>query len=129
MNAIIIMIFGFFGGIMRFYLEEFFPKVGVFPIATLFVNLVGCFCLAFFVEKYFVSKKTSEHLLLGIGTGFIGSFTTFSSCMVELSNLFLKGYICTAILYIFLSITGGLFFVFLGMELGQRFLFERKELK
>ncbi|MDR3156778.1 MAG: CrcB family protein [Lactobacillales bacterium] len=128
MNTIIIMIFGFFGGIMRFKLEEFFPKIGEFPVATLFVNLAGCFCLAFFVEKYFVSKKAPERLLLGIGTGFIGSFTTFSSCMVELSNLFLKGHIFIATLYIFLSIVGGLFLIFWGMKLGQRFLFERKEL-
>jgi len=122
MNYFIVMVFAFFGGTARFAIGESLPKINGFPIATLLINFLGCFCLALFVENYLVAKKVSQKLLLGIGTGFIGSFTTFSSCMLELSNLYLKGYFIMAFLYLLLSLFGGLFFVFCGMKVGQRFL-------
>lgn len=51
-----------------------------------------------------------------IGTGFVGSFTTFSTVSVETIELFQSGKVSLGILYIFVSIVGGMIMCRLGFK-------------
>jgi fluoride exporter len=65
---------------------------GVFPYATLFVNVTGSFLLGLFVvlisERY-VAATPSLRLLLAVG--FLGSYTTFSTFEYETFSLASSG--------------------------------------
>ncbi|MDR0920933.1 MAG: CrcB family protein [Lactobacillales bacterium] len=119
-NYLIIGIFGFFGGLARFGLSTVIPKIGGFPLVTCVINLVGCFMFAYLVKNYLVAKKVHERLILGIGTGFIGSFTTFSSCMLDFSLLIQEKNFLFAFIYALVSVVGGLGMVTLGMKFGRK---------
>jgi len=119
MNLILVMIGGFLGAILRFALGEWIYTES-FPAGTLIVNLIGCFLLAWFLT--FVSRKKRIHsgIPLLIGTGCIGSFTTFSTFSVETIQMFSNGQIFLSALYIMLSSIGGLLFAGFGYMLAIR---------
>lgn len=87
---------------------------GGFPIATLFVNCLGCFLLPFLTGK--LTSRITVSMQKAITTGIIGSFTTFSTFSVETITLLEQGKIEPAIWYMLLSVGGGLFFVNLGYK-------------
>jgi CrcB protein len=121
MNVFIVFIFGFFGGLSRYGLSNLIKAPSGFPISTIIINLIGCFLFAFLVKNFLLAKNVHEKLILGIGTGFLGGFTTFSSCMVDFSKLILAGDIIGAGIYFVLSAIGGLLMCMLGMKIGARF--------
>lgn len=53
-----------------------------------------------------------------MGTGVIGAYTTFSTFAVETDSLLVNGQVGTAVLYVFLSLVGGLFIAIWGSRLG-----------
>ena len=55
-----------------------------------------------------------------VGTGFIGSFTTFSAFSVETITLFTNEEFGLGILYIAVSLIGGLLMTSLGLQLQKR---------
>jgi len=63
-------------------------KMGAgFPWGTMAVNITGCFVIGFLdviFEKKFLMSPNYRILLM---TGFCGAFTTFSTLMLETSNL------------------------------------------
>ncbi|MGX7351753.1 chromosome condensation protein CrcB [Enterococcus canis] len=114
MNYLIVALFGFLGGNLRYFLGMWIPKIGDFPLPTLAINLLGCFLFTFLAKNYLVSKKASERLILGVGTGFVGSLTTFSSFALDVNALLLVHQYGAAFLYAAISLLGGLLFVYLG---------------
>lgn len=69
------------GALSRFYLTEWTKaKFGTnFPYATFGINLTGCLAMGFFftISKGITGYPTELDLL--IRTGFLGSYTTFST--------------------------------------------------
>lgn len=120
MNIIIVFIFGFLGGLTRFEINKYLPTIGGFPIATLLINLVGCYLFTFLVKNYLVAKNFNQKLILGIGTGFIGAFTTFSSFMLDSDNLLINHQYLKLFIYVVISIAGGLSMAILGMHHGRK---------
>ncbi|TCP31525.1 camphor resistance protein CrcB [Scopulibacillus darangshiensis] len=90
----------------------------VFPIATLLTNLAGCFVLGWFTT--YLSKRIHPFLVTGLGTGLIGSFTTFSTFSVETVTLLKAAYVGPAFLYVFLSLFGGLLLSYFGYKCGEQ---------
>ncbi|MBK2001552.1 fluoride efflux transporter CrcB [Listeria ivanovii subsp. londoniensis] len=114
-------LFGALGGMCRYAINLWLGG-GDFPYATLVVNLIGCFLLAF-VMRFLVEKsRISLVILNGIGTGFIGAFTTFSAFSVDAIQLLKNGEMVLAISYILTSFIGGLLMVKLGAMLSTRLL-------
>ena len=70
-----------FGALSRFYLTEWSKaKFGTkFPYATFVINLTGCLAMGFF---FTISQRLTGYpneLDVLIRTGFLGSYTTFST--------------------------------------------------
>ncbi|WP_053363141.1 fluoride efflux transporter CrcB [Bacillus sp. FJAT-27251] len=112
MNALYIMAGGFVGSICRYVLGEWI-SVGSFPFGTLLVNLAGCFFLGWFLTYASKRGTIKAETALMIGTGFTGSFTTFSTFATETAVLAGES-LAEALLYIILSIGMGIVFSFLG---------------
>ena len=65
-------------------------------------------CLVYLVKGYLVYKGTSKGLVLALGTGFCGGLTTFSSLMLDAVKLLDTERYLSLIIYLLLSIGGGL---------------------
>lgn len=113
MVYIYIGIAGALGAITRYSIGIFIISETGFPSATLLVNLVGSYALAFITSR---TLPFSNKLKLVIGTGFIGSFTTFSAFSVETITMIEDGQIVHAIIYITLSFVGGIIMSNLGWK-------------
>ncbi len=107
---------GFFGAICRYTISLSIPHTGSFPLATFSINLVGCLSLAWLFTT-FVNRTP---LTLGIGTGFLGAFTTFSTFSVETLVLLENNEWMTAVSYSLLSVIGGLLCAMIGARLARR---------
>ncbi|MYL48192.1 fluoride efflux transporter CrcB [Halobacillus litoralis] len=112
---------GMIGASLRFLIGEWLKNPDQwFPYSTLTVNLTGSFILAWFtmgiVEKFSLSQKWKTAL----GTGLVGSYTTFSTLSMDSISLYERGDVILSLLYIAISIFGGLAFSMLGFTLGKR---------
>jgi CrcB protein len=82
---------------------------------TLTVNLAGCFALAFFLTVSLEVLHISPQLRLGIATGVLGSFTTFSGICRETAGLLSQGLYGSAAAYILLTVVCGFGATYLGV--------------
>ncbi|MCF6410339.1 fluoride efflux transporter CrcB [Pseudalkalibacillus salsuginis] len=117
MNLLLVMIGGFFGSISRYTLGEWLYMENGFPIGTLSVNLIGCLFLGWFTAFIMKRKKIRLEIPLLIGTGFTGSFTTFSTFSVETVQLIEQQMMLTAITYILISVFAGIGFAYTGYKI------------
>lgn len=85
-----------------------------FPVATLLINVLGCFMIGGVAE---VSARgdISPHTRLLIATGILGGFTTFSAFGLETITLLRSGHIILALTYITTSVVGGALATYAGI--------------
>ncbi|WDH76390.1 fluoride efflux transporter CrcB [Exiguobacterium marinum] len=91
-----------------------------FPVATLFINLIGSFLLGWLTHRFLHAGKPSPQIVTIVGTGMIGSFTTFSTFSVETIQLVENDHALLAVAYVFLSITLGLWSSWFGYRIGTK---------
>jgi fluoride exporter len=108
---------GFLGASLRYSIGVFlFNESTIFPFATLTVNLLGSFLLAWLSTGLMRRFSMPAHIKAALGTGFVGSFTTFSTLSVETAALLLNGKTVLAVVYIAVSLFGGLWMSRLGFQ-------------
>ena len=107
---------GALGAMLRYAIGTAVFTNSVFPFATLLINLAGSFLLAWLTTRLFKRIAISPELSSAVGTGFVGSFTTFSTLSVETVTLFQDGHLALGIIYIIISIAGGLVMSRLGFQ-------------
>ncbi|MEI8216107.1 MAG: CrcB family protein [Eubacteriales bacterium] len=114
-------ILGAFGAIARYVVEKapFSLPFYNFPINTLLINLLGCFLLAFIIELSYERKIVSSALRLGITTGFLGAFTTFSTLCKEVSDLLTIGKWLFALIYILSLLILGFLSIYTANKLAK----------
>ena len=80
---LLIGIGGALGAVSRFGIAEMAKRyfAGPFPLGTLITNLAGCFLIGILLGSGQAEK--SEPLRLGVGVGFLGALTTFSTFGAE----------------------------------------------
>lgn len=124
-TAIAVMLGGAFGALARWGLHLWIDgktAPSSFPWGILTVNVLGCFLFGFlfaFGESRHWFSDTVRMVLL---TGFLGSFTTFSTFSWNTLTLLREGQSSLALGNIFVSVGLGLFAVWLGFFLaGQTF--------
>jgi CrcB protein len=108
---------GMLGALARYGIKVFivFPGKWDFPINTLMVNLTGCFLIALVLTASMDYMEISAELRMGITTGFIGAFTTFSTLCRETFQLLSDGRFAAGLIYPVLSVVLGLGSAFLGV--------------
>lgn len=90
-----------------------------FPLHTFLINISGAFLLGF-LNILFIERLTVSPLVrLGIGVGFLGAYTTFSTFGYEVITLLQGGSLLTAALYTLSSILVGFTGVALGVGLAR----------
>lgn len=111
---------GFLGTLARYILS-----IGIqgwlgkdWPYDILFINLSGALLLALFTTLADTALLIGPTRRLLFNTGFMGAYTTFSSLALGDVLLFSKGQVVPALLYLALSLFGGLGAVLLGNRLG-----------
>jgi len=120
-NIISIMIGGALGALVRYELGMWvLSKCDQgFPLHTLIINITGAFLLGFlnflFIERF----KVGPMWTLGIGVGFLGAYTTFSTFSYEVITLLENNCYMTAGLYVFSSLLLGVLFAALGVGLAR----------
>ncbi|WP_239255700.1 fluoride efflux transporter CrcB [Listeria ilorinensis] len=118
-------VFSALGGMSRYAISLILPAT-TFPIATLTVNLLGCFLLAIVNQMLAENEKIPAALIAGMGTGFVGAFTTFSSFSVDNIRLLTAGHYGIAISYMVISMVGGLLMVQLGYKVAAKYRTRRR---
>ena len=110
-----------FGGFARYFMAgAVYRALGTsFPYGTFLVNITGCFLIGLFdclATERFVLDPTARLLLM---TGFCGAFTTFSTLILETSNLMKSGDFARAALNAVGSVIVGLIVFRLGALAGR----------
>lgn len=123
--------FGFLGAIARYLIKNvhLLNYRGNFPFNTLLINITGTFLMALIMTSAFGIWKINETFRLGLCTGFLGAFTTFSSMCKETVLLLTGKLYIFAFVYVLLSILLGLASAFLGVYLVSRIVENDDELE
>ena len=117
----LLIVFGALGTLARYGLQGIVQQRAntTFPSGTLAVNLLGCLLLGG-VEQYGLNHLTfPPEWRIAITVGFVGAFTTFSTFNYETVRLFEDGAWWTAMLYVGISLIGGLALMMLGMRVAD----------
>jgi len=105
----VIALGGVAGGLARYGLGRAWPaSPNAFPWTTLLTNTTGAFVLAVVLVLALERRPDSRYLRPALGTGFCGSYTTFSSVAVSTDLLGAHGHPATAALYVLGSLLAGL---------------------
>ena len=112
---------GFLGSIARFVsVRSIDGRINAaFPYGTLLVNVTGSFIIGFAMALMMKKTGISEQWKIFLGAGFCGGFTTFSAFAWENLTLFEGKMASTALLYIAISVVGGLIAVGCGAWVGR----------
>ncbi|XID94719.1 fluoride efflux transporter CrcB [Paenibacillaceae bacterium WGS1546] len=111
--------FGMAGAVMRFSVGHWTHGwwSAPFPLGTLLVNLSGCLALGWFASWAESRHALPSWLRVGVGTGLIGAYTTFSTFSMETVSLLQQRLAGLALLYVIASLFGGLAFAWLGRRI------------
>lgn len=123
-NYLYIGIFGFFGAILRYFVKNIhiYHYKEVVPINTILINITGSFLLALTLTIAFEVLAIKEELRLGIATGFLGAYTTFSTLCKDAVTLIDKGLYFSALSYVTVSVFLGLFGVYFGIVVAREYI-------
>lgn len=119
MNYLVVAIFAVFGGLTRYQVSLWVQPVHGFPLATLTVNLVGCFLLAIIIHYIGEVFEIPTSIINGMGTGFVGAMTTFSTFSNETLKLLLAHQYFEAVFYDGLSVFGGIIISLMAIWLSR----------
>ena len=97
---------GFIGSILRYSLYILTSNILGYtsPVATIFVNIIGCFSIGFAYQLFNTHLIISENLRLFIMIGLLGGFTTFSAFSIDAFLVYQNSGRVLAIAYVVLSI-------------------------
>lgn len=114
---------GAFGSILRHVVAKaIHEKIGsVFPLGTLTVNVIGSFLLGLIYMLVARKVGLTENARLLLGVGFCGGFTTFSAFALENFHLMEQKMVSTSVLYISISVTGGILALGAGIWVSRFF--------
>jgi len=110
---------GFIGSILRYSIYIFSNNILGYssPVATLFVNILGCFLIGTVYQLLNGYLVISENLRLFIIIGLLGGFTTFSAFSIDVYLIYQNSGKMIATAYVILSIVFSLLALLIGVWL------------
>lgn len=109
---------GGLGTLLR-YLINIQTVTHLFPLGTLFENLLGSFLLGL-LTGWIIHLKFNEVLKTGLGVGFCGGFTTMSTLAADVNSLIINEYWLFVSVYLGTSIFGGVALAFIGYLIAEK---------
>jgi CrcB protein len=111
---------GLLGSELRYGLGLAFPDpANTVPWTTLGINVAGSLVLATLTTAWMSRPRTAFWLRAGLGPGLLGSFTTFSAVVLAVDQMARAGQHPAWVVYLVLSLLGGLLAAGLGWRLGK----------
>lgn len=104
---------GVIGSLLRYGISLSIDLSSHFPWETLFVNVTGAFLLSYILLGQFLRKEGSADLHRALTVGLLGSYTTFSTVILE-TTLLLETNLSLAFLYTLVSVLLSLLACFLA---------------
>lgn len=107
----LVLVGGALGTSVRWELGRLHPVAGgTFPWTTFWINVTGSLLLGLLLES--LSRSGADEgwrraLRVGVGTGVMGGFTTYSTFMVESDLLIRAGHVGLAAVYVAGSVAAG----------------------
>ena len=117
-----IFIGGFFGSVFRYLISGTTKEMisGGIPLHTLLVNVSGCFLLALIYGLVATVLTIDEDLTLGMATGFLGAYTTFSAISGESVQMILKNDYTNMFIYLGSTVFFGAVATYCGYLLAKK---------
>lgn len=119
-DIVLVGIGGLLGAISRFvtgrWLSAIFPMPG--HMVTLVINASGSMLLGFIIAKAAGSSLVGRWQVF-LAAGFCGSFTTFSSWVLDIANLMEQASLRTAASHAFVGVLVGVAALAVGVFLGR----------
>ncbi len=112
---------GILGALSRYGFGMALPAPNAWPLPTLLINLSGALALGWLLEALARSGPDAglrRIARLGIGSGFLGAYTTYSTLALDSVRLFGAGRAMDAVWYLIASLLGGVAATTLGIWLG-----------
>lgn len=120
-ETVAVTVGGVIGTGLRFALDTIIPHDDTtFPLSTLLINTIGSFALGALVSTLWTRSRTPNWLKVGVGTGVVGSFTTFSAFIVSILAESHNGLWWMALLYFALTMVFGFGAAIVGLMIGHR---------
>jgi fluoride exporter len=121
LRIILLVVFGGLGTLARYGLDGWIQyRVGsVFPAGILTINLLGCLILGIIGQFGLNHITMGPDLRIGLTTGLMGGFTTFSTFSWDTVRMLEEGEWTKASIYVGASVIGGLIAMMLGMRVGD----------
>lgn len=119
-EVVAVSVGGICGTGVRFTLDTVIPHTDLtFPLSTFLINIVGSFTLGMLVARVWSRPGFPNWLKVGLGTGLVGSFTTFSAFVVSLLAEAHNGLWWLAVLYFVGTMVFGFGAAAAGIRLGR----------
>ncbi len=110
---------GAVGAVLRYLVMSWVSRIWghEFPIATLLVNVLGCFILGILVEMMALRWPLGDVMRAFLVVGIMGGFTTFSAFSLDVVVLAERGQMMAAFGYIMASVVLAVGGFWLGLAL------------
>ena len=115
MTLVLVAAGGLAGVLARYGITRATMHTDALIWSTVAINVVGSFLLGLLVASSWFSAEVRD----GIGIGFLGGFTTFSTFSVQIVLEVEGGRAGTAFAYLLASVVGGIAAAIVGYALGR----------
>ncbi len=120
-DLLLVFVGGAVGGSIRTALHAALPDaIGPWPVTTFAVNVVGAGLLGVLAARLLPRSATTRDTQLLVGTGLLGSFTTYSMVAVEAEALWHTHPSGVALTYLATTLVAGIAAAAVGWWLGSR---------
>ena len=120
-NLFLVMLGGAIGAGFRYHLSRVaLEQMGAaFPWGTWIANLLGGLLMGLLAGIALRDGPVDDPLLLFLGVGMLGGFTTFSAFSLEAAQMIQRGELMVAAAYAVSSVAGSVMLLFIGFWLAR----------
>ena len=120
-NLFLVMLGGAVGAGFRYHLSRVaLEQMGAaFPWGTWIANLLGGLLMGLLAGIALRDGPVDDPLLLFLGVGMLGGFTTFSAFSLEAAQMIQRGELIVAAAYAVSSVAGSVMLLFIGFWLAR----------